>query len=297
MTKKELRQPAGVFLTAIMIKNNLKWIGEQHILVSAKIAKNLNGRRQNKTYDSRQEYFRQQKQLKILTLTASKNWKNRLTVVVCPYVSETPESVAVAVVAGVHSSAADHCRLERWAAVAHICVSGPIFPCISLPLPAASRNTHPPLLQGPFSINDQIIPSLHSAIVFLPNMTLVMSTLYKKSLISISFGTNSGHSFNSRNRTNSHYYTLSETWSGVNWADLMAAQGSFGTDFYDRSILRPKHRAYYRSGRPVRSQRRPWLPWDPSSSLRSKPRREYTVEYLLSNHQSRLQCAKDPTMS
>jgi len=36
----------------------------------------------------------------------------------------------------------------------------------------------------------------------------------------------------------------------VNWADLMAAQGAFGTDFYDESILRPKHRAYYRSGRP-----------------------------------------------
>jgi len=31
-------------------------------------------------------------------------------------------------------------------------------------------------------------------------------------------------------------YTLSEAWSGVNWADLMAAQGAFGTDFYDRSI-------------------------------------------------------------
>jgi len=46
-------------------------------------------------------------------------------------------------------------------------------------------------------------------------------------------------------------YTLSEAWSGVNWADLMAAQGAFGRDFYDRSILRPKHRAYYRSGRPV----------------------------------------------
>jgi len=28
-------------------------------------------------------------------------------------------------------------------------------------------------------------------------------------------------------------YTLSEAWSGVNWADLMAAQGAFGTDFYD----------------------------------------------------------------
>jgi len=37
----------------------------------------------------------------------------------------------------------------------------------------------------------------------------------------------------------------------VNWADLMAALCASGTDFYDRSILRPKHRAYYRSGRPV----------------------------------------------
>jgi len=37
----------------------------------------------------------------------------------------------------------------------------------------------------------------------------------------------------------------------VNWADRMAAQGAFGTDFYDRSRVRPKHRAYYRSGRPV----------------------------------------------
>jgi len=33
--------------------------------------------------------------------------------------------------------------------------------------------------------------------------------------------------------------------------DLMAAQGAFETDFYDRSILRPNQRAYYRSGRPV----------------------------------------------
>jgi len=45
--------------------------------------------------------------------------------------------------------------------------------------------------------------------------------------------------------------TLSEAWSGVNWADLMAAQGAFGTDIYDRSILCPKHRAYYGSGIPV----------------------------------------------
>jgi len=35
----------------------------------------------------------------------------------------------------------------------------------------------------------------------------------------------------------------------VNWADLVAALGGFGTDFY--GLLRPKHRAYYRSGRPV----------------------------------------------
>jgi len=50
---------------------------------------------------------------------------------------------------------------------------------------------------------------------------------------------------------NQFTYTLSEAWSGVNWADLMAAQGAFATDIYDRSILRPKHRAYYRSGRAV----------------------------------------------
>jgi len=30
-------------------------------------------------------------------------------------------------------------------------------------------------------------------------------------------------------------YTLSEALSGMNWADLMAAQGAFGADFYDRS--------------------------------------------------------------
>jgi len=78
-------------------------------------------------------------------------------------------------------------------------------------------------------------------------------------------------------------YTLSEACSGVNWADLVAAhQGAFWTAFYDRSILRPKHRAYYRSGRPVikigpkapRAQ-----PWDPPNSLRSKPRTEYRYRY------------------
>jgi len=32
-------------------------------------------------------------------------------------------------------------------------------------------------------------------------------------------------------------YTLSEARSGVDWADLMAAQGAFGTGFYDRSTV------------------------------------------------------------
>jgi len=59
---------------------------------------------------------------------------------------------------------------------------------------------------------------------------------------------------------NKSTYTLSEAWSGVNWADLMAAQGAFGTDFYDRSILRRKHRAYYRSGRPDAGRYLPYLP-------------------------------------
>jgi len=31
------------------------------------------------------------------------------------------------------------------------------------------------------------------------------------------------------------WYTLSEAWTGVNWTDLMTAQGAFGTDFYERS--------------------------------------------------------------
>jgi len=30
---------------------------------------------------------------------------------------------------------------------------------------------------------------------------------------------------------------LPEAWSGVNWADLMAAQGAFGTNFYDEIII------------------------------------------------------------
>jgi len=30
-------------------------------------------------------------------------------------------------------------------------------------------------------------------------------------------------------------YTRSEAWSEVDWANLIPAQGAFGTDFYDRS--------------------------------------------------------------
>jgi len=33
------------------------------------------------------------------------------------------------------------------------------------------------------------------------------------------------------------FYTLSKAWSGVNWTDLMAAQGAFGTDFYRHDAL------------------------------------------------------------
>jgi len=61
--------------------------------------------------------------------------------------------------------------------------------------------------------------------------------------------------------------------------DLMAAQGSFGTDFYDRSILCPKHRAYYRSGRPVIEigPNNSALGSHEPNSLRSKPRTEYSI--------------------
>jgi len=53
--------------------------------------------------------------------------------------------------------------------------------------------------------------------------------------------------------------------------DLMAAQGAFGTDFYDRSILRPKHRAYYRSGRPVIKISVPNAPWAAMRSAQFTP--------------------------
>jgi len=48
--------------------------------------------------------------------------------------------------------------------------------------------------------------------------------------VPLDMSNNSGYQFTYKiNGT----YTLSEAWSGVNWADLMAA---FGTNFYDRSI-------------------------------------------------------------
>jgi len=46
-------------------------------------------------------------------------------------------------------------------------------------------------------------------------------------------------------------YTLSEAWSRVNWADLMAAQGAFGTDFYDRSTRTKVGTMLWREYRPV----------------------------------------------
>jgi len=55
------------------------------------------------------------------------------------------------------------------------------------------------------------------------------------------------------------HYTLSEAWSGVNWADLMAAQCAFGTDFYDVQSIVPTI-----------------VLVDPPNSLRSKPRTEYS---------------------
>jgi len=38
---------------------------------------------------------------------------------------------------------------------------------------------------------------------------------------------------------------------GLERSELGGSQGAFGIDFYDRSILHLKHRAYYRCGRPV----------------------------------------------
>jgi len=47
------------------------------------------------------------------------------------------------------------------------------------------------------------------------------------------------------------WYTLSEALRGVNWADLMAAQGAFGTDFYDRSTRTIEGTMLWTEYRPV----------------------------------------------
>jgi len=44
-----------------------------------------------------------------------------------------------------------------------------------------------------------------------------------------------------------HLYSV----RGLERSGLGGSHGAFGTDFYDRSITSPKHRAYYRYGRPV----------------------------------------------
>jgi len=69
-------------------------------------------------------------------------------------------------------------------------------------------------------------------------------------------------------------YTLSEAWSGLNWADLMAAQGAFGTDFYDRSTRTIVGTMLWTEYGPV-------IKIGPKGALgshdiRSKPRTEYT---------------------
>jgi len=46
-------------------------------------------------------------------------------------------------------------------------------------------------------------------------------------------------------------YTLSEARSGVDWADLMAAQGAFGTVFYDKSTRTIVGTMLWTENRPV----------------------------------------------
>jgi len=76
--------------------------------------------------------------------------------------------------------------------------------------------------------------SLQVFVIKILVFTLAASRLNcKVSLVSLGlsriiFTTNS--KFNGYNMK-SRLYTLSEAWSGVNWADLMAAQGAFGADF------------------------------------------------------------------
>jgi len=78
----------------------------------------------------------------------------------------------------------------------------------------------------------------------------------------------------------------------VNWADLMAAQGAFGTDFYDRSILRPMHRAYYRPGRPVIKSvpKAPWAAMRSAQFTPLQPRTEYSNVYAVQSRQNVRMC-------
>jgi len=69
---------------------------------------------------------------------------------------------------------------------------------------------------------------------------------------------------------NVRLYTLSEAWSGVNRADIMAAQGAFGADFYDRSTRKIVGTMLWTEYRPV-------IKFGPKGALgsheiRSKPR-------------------------
>jgi len=57
-------------------------------------------------------------------------------------------------------------------------------------------------------------------------------------------------------------HTLSEAWSGVNWADLMAAQGTFETDFHDKSTRT-------RVGTMLRMEYRPVIKIGPRGALGS----------------------------
>jgi len=68
--------------------------------------------------------------------------------------------------------------------------------------------------------------------------------------------------------TEMRIYTLSEAWSGVNWADLMAAQGAFGTEFYDRFTRTIEGTMLWTEYRPV-------IEIGPKGALGSKPRAEY----------------------
>jgi len=64
---------------------------------------------------------------------------------------------------------------------------------------------------------------------------------------------------------------------GAEWIGLMAAQGAFGTDFYDRCTRTIVGTMLWtETCHKNRSERRPGQPLDPANSLNLKPRTEYT---------------------